>query len=83
MNWTAWIAAAAALDRPEFRASIAGLQIVGLAVARYIVRVPRLPTPIWPTSSRPWADDPALSHRTARIGRWLMASWPPAHVRTP
>jgi hypothetical protein len=36
------IAAAAAPDRPEFRASIAGAQIVGLAVARYIVRVPAL-----------------------------------------
>lgn len=36
------IAAAAAPDRPEFRASIAGSQIVGLAVARYIVRVPEL-----------------------------------------
>jgi len=36
------IAAAAAPDRPEFRASIAGSQIVGLAVARYIVRVPGL-----------------------------------------
>lgn len=33
------IAATAAPDRPEFRASIAGSQIVGLAMARYVVRV--------------------------------------------
>jgi AcrR family transcriptional regulator len=36
------IAAVAAPDRPELRASIAGSQVVGLAMARYIVRVPPL-----------------------------------------
>jgi AcrR family transcriptional regulator len=36
------IAAVAAPDRPEFRASVAGSQIVGLAMARYIVRVAAL-----------------------------------------
>jgi AcrR family transcriptional regulator len=36
------IAAVAAPDRPEFRASLAGSQVVGLAMARYIVRVPPL-----------------------------------------
>ena len=36
------IAAAAAPDRAELRASIAGSQVVGLAMARYIVRVPPL-----------------------------------------
>lgn len=36
------IAAVAAPDRAELRASIAGSQVVGLAMARYIVRVPPL-----------------------------------------
>jgi AcrR family transcriptional regulator len=36
------IAAVAAPDRPELRASLAGSQVVGLAMARYIVRVPPL-----------------------------------------
>jgi hypothetical protein len=36
------IAAVAAPDRPEFRTSVAGSQIVGLAMARYIVRVAAL-----------------------------------------
>jgi AcrR family transcriptional regulator len=36
------IAAVAAPDRPELRASIAGSQVVGLAMARYIVRIPPL-----------------------------------------
>lgn len=36
------IAAVAAPDRPELRASLAGSQIVGLAMARYIVRVAAL-----------------------------------------
>jgi AcrR family transcriptional regulator len=36
------IAAVAAPDRPELRASLAGSQIVGLAMARYIVRVTAL-----------------------------------------
>jgi hypothetical protein len=36
------IAAVAAPNRPEFRASVAGSQIVGLAVARYIVRIAAL-----------------------------------------
>jgi AcrR family transcriptional regulator len=36
------IAAAAAPDRPELRAALAGSQVVGLAMARYIVRVPPL-----------------------------------------
>jgi AcrR family transcriptional regulator len=36
------IATAAAPDRPELRASLAGSQIVGLAMARYIVRVAAL-----------------------------------------
>ena len=33
------LAAAASPDRPELRASLAGSQIVGLAMARYVVRV--------------------------------------------
>ena len=36
------IAAIAAPNRPEFRASVAGSQIVGLAMARYIVRIAAL-----------------------------------------
>jgi AcrR family transcriptional regulator len=36
------IASVAAPDRPEMRASLAGSQVVGLAMARYIVRVPPL-----------------------------------------
>jgi AcrR family transcriptional regulator len=36
------IAAVTAPDRPELRASIAASQVVGLAMARYIVRVPPL-----------------------------------------
>jgi AcrR family transcriptional regulator len=36
------IAAVAAPDRPELRASLAGSQVVGLAMARHIVRVPPL-----------------------------------------
>jgi AcrR family transcriptional regulator len=36
------IASVAAPDRPELRASLAGSQVVGLAMARYIVRVPPL-----------------------------------------
>jgi AcrR family transcriptional regulator len=36
------LAAAASPDRPELRASLAGSQIVGLAMARYVVRVPPL-----------------------------------------
>ena len=33
------IAAVAAPDRPELRASIAASQVVGLAMARYVVRL--------------------------------------------
>lgn len=36
------LAAAAAPDAPELRASLAGSQVVGLAMARYVVRVPPL-----------------------------------------
>jgi AcrR family transcriptional regulator len=36
------LAAAASPDRPELRASLAGSQIVGLAMARYVVAVPPL-----------------------------------------
>ena len=36
------LAAAAAPDVPELRASLAGSQVVGLAMARYVVRVPPL-----------------------------------------
>jgi hypothetical protein len=36
------IAAIAAPNRPEFRASVAGSQIVGLAMARYIVGIAAL-----------------------------------------
>jgi AcrR family transcriptional regulator len=36
------LAAAASPDRPELRASLAGSQIVGLAMARYVVGVPPL-----------------------------------------
>jgi AcrR family transcriptional regulator len=36
------LAAAASPDRPGLRASLAGSQIVGLAMARYVVRVPPL-----------------------------------------
>jgi AcrR family transcriptional regulator len=36
------LAAAASPDRPELRASLAGSQVVGLAMARYVVRVPPL-----------------------------------------
>jgi len=36
------LAAAAAPDSPELRASLAGSQVVGLAMARYVVRVPPL-----------------------------------------
>ena len=36
------IAAVAAPDRPALRAALAGSQVVGLAMARYIVRVPPL-----------------------------------------
>ena len=36
------IAAVAAPNRPEFRASLAGSQLVGLAMARYIVRIAAL-----------------------------------------
>jgi AcrR family transcriptional regulator len=38
------LAAAASPDRPELRASLAGSQIVGLAMARYVVAVPPLAT---------------------------------------
>jgi AcrR family transcriptional regulator len=38
------LAAAASPDRPELRASLAGSQVVGLAMARYVVRVPPLAT---------------------------------------
>jgi AcrR family transcriptional regulator len=38
------LAAAASPDRPELRASLAGSQIVGLAMARYVVGVPPLAT---------------------------------------
>lgn len=38
------LAAAAAPDRPELRASLAGSQIIGLAMARYVVGVPPLAT---------------------------------------
>jgi AcrR family transcriptional regulator len=36
------LATAAAPDAPELRASLAGSQVVGLAMARYVVRVPPL-----------------------------------------
>ena len=36
------LAAAASPDRPELRASLAGSQVVGLAMARYVVGVPPL-----------------------------------------
>jgi AcrR family transcriptional regulator len=36
------LAAVAAPDAPELRASLAGSQVVGLAMARYVVRVPPL-----------------------------------------
>jgi AcrR family transcriptional regulator len=36
------LATAASPDRPDLRASLAGSQIVGLAMARYVVRVPAL-----------------------------------------
>jgi AcrR family transcriptional regulator len=36
------VAAAASPDAPELRASLAGSQVVGLAIARYVVRVPPL-----------------------------------------
>lgn len=36
------IAAAAAPDQPELRAALAGSQVIGLAMARYVVRIPRL-----------------------------------------
>jgi hypothetical protein len=38
------LAAAASPDRPELRASLAGSQVVGLAMARYLVAVPPLAT---------------------------------------
>jgi AcrR family transcriptional regulator len=38
------LAAAASPDRPELRASLAGSQVVGLAMARYVVAVPPLAT---------------------------------------
>src|SRR3954471_17110674 len=38
------LAAAASPDRPELRASLAGSQVVGLAMARYVVGVPPLAT---------------------------------------
>jgi AcrR family transcriptional regulator len=38
------LAAAASPDAPELRASLAGSQIVGLAMARYVVKVPPLAT---------------------------------------
>jgi AcrR family transcriptional regulator len=38
------LAAAASPDRAELRASLAGSQVVGLAMARYVVRVPPLAT---------------------------------------
>jgi AcrR family transcriptional regulator len=38
------LAAAASPDAPELRASLIGSQIVGLAIARYVVRVPPLAT---------------------------------------
>ena len=36
------IAAAAAPDQPELRAALAGSQVIGLAMARYVVRIPQL-----------------------------------------
>src|SRR4051794_5383063 len=39
------LAAAASPDRPELRASLAGAQVVGLAMARYVVGVPPPPPP--------------------------------------
>ena len=36
------IAAAAAPDQPELRAALAGSHVIGLAMARYIVRIPQL-----------------------------------------
>jgi hypothetical protein len=38
------LAAAASPDRPGLRASLAGSQVVGLAMARYVVGVPPLAT---------------------------------------
>jgi hypothetical protein len=38
------LARAASPDRPELRASLAGSQVVGLAMARYVVGVPPLAT---------------------------------------
>jgi AcrR family transcriptional regulator len=35
------IAAAAAPDQPELRAALAGSQVLGLAMARYVVRIPQ------------------------------------------
>jgi AcrR family transcriptional regulator len=36
------VAAVASPDRPELRASLAGSQVIGLAMARYVVKVPPL-----------------------------------------
>jgi AcrR family transcriptional regulator len=36
------IAAAAAPDQPELRAALAGSQVIGLAMARYVIRIPQL-----------------------------------------
>lgn len=61
------VAGVTALDRPEVRATLAGSQLVGLAVVRYVVRVPPIdaaPAPalarwVGPTLQR-YLTDPAL-----------------------
>jgi AcrR family transcriptional regulator len=68
------IAACAAPDQPELRAALAGSQIVGLAMARYVVRIPQ-------------AADAEASHLAACIGptiqRYLTGTLPApaAHSR--
>jgi hypothetical protein len=57
------IAAAAAPDQPELHAALAGSHVIGLAMARYIVRIPNWRAPPARTRRPRRSRHPELPHR--------------------